>query len=119
MGKIRLGDRVELVRDLDRRSLKAGHQGVVVMFLNDVMTLVLFDNYHDGHSGNGFTFRSKYAKGYSLTKLEKIGNGCNFVSVWRLKKINPSCLLKSWKGVSDIPETKSDEEMLAELGLVE
>lgn len=94
MAKIKLGYRVMLKDDFCR-NLKKGHQGLVVGTTNDDMPLVLFDNYHNGHSGGGFEGLITYLKGYSYERLRKIGGGCEWVQE---RDLQPICLLKSWKG---------------------
>ena len=93
MAEIKLGDRVEL--KVDYLDLKKGHQGLVVGVMGGNVPLVLFDNYHDGHSGFEYKDTLKYLKGYSYERLRKIGGGCWWVYE---KRLEPICLLKSWKG---------------------
>lgn len=93
MAKIKLGDRVELVDD--ELDLKAGHKGLVVGAMYDNVSLVLFDDYHNGHDGGSYEDEITYLKGYSYKRLCKIDGGCKWIQDYRLKVL-PT--LKSWKG---------------------
>jgi hypothetical protein len=93
MAKIKLGDRVELLKD--DYDMKKGHQGIVVGTFGNTF-LVLYSDYHNGHNGGGIG-GVKRLKNYSINRLYKMNGGCHWQLEDELKFIK-TFILKSWKG---------------------